>query len=374
MPHSFTSATPVLMADGSTKRIDQIKIGDQIANAVPGQSATQTHTVTNVIVTTTDHDFADVTVTPTRSDKASTEHTSQTRTTEATPAKQDKQSEFPLGKRIWQRAGLALAASLAAATLIGVNHQPADTTAPVAYAASTTSTAGDTTGDTSDPAVSVDGGTIHTTFHHPFYDQTQAAFVDAKDLRPGDVLQTPTGTAQVTDVRLYHADTTTYDLTVGDLHTYFVEAGATAVLVHNIGGPACEEAGLAAAERAASAFAKPGKATGALHVEGRGWFPSPLSSGGRSIHPLAAQRAPGTQMGFAHHLESQVAAMMHQDAEMKSATLFIHFDESVAAEDRRVCSTCSKWLEDMLPTGHTLNVIYKDINGVIQRSKPFVGN
>ncbi|MER6302340.1 LamG-like jellyroll fold domain-containing protein [Kitasatospora sp. NPDC001539] len=376
VPHSFTGATPVLMADGTSKRIDQIKIGDQITNAVPDQNGTQTHTVTNVIVTTTDHDFADVTVKPTRTG-ITEEHTNPTRTTEAAQAKQTdqaKQDGIPLGKRIWQRAGLALAASLAAATLIGVNHQPADTTAPVAYAASTTSTAGDTTGDTNDPAVSADGGTIHTTFHHPFYNQTQAAFVDAKDLRPGDVLQTPTGTAQVTDVRLYHADTTTYDLTIGDLHTYFVEAGATAVLVHNIGGPACEEAGLAAAERAASAFAKPGKATGALHVEGRGWFPSPLSSGSRNIHPLAAQRAPGTQMGFAHHLESQVAAMMHQDAEMKSATLFIHFDESVAAEDRRVCSTCSKWLEDMLPTGHTLNVIYKDINGVIQRPKPFVGN
>ncbi|MER6299833.1 polymorphic toxin-type HINT domain-containing protein [Kitasatospora sp. NPDC001539] len=163
--------------------------------------------------------------------QASREHTSSTRIPEAIQAKQDG---IPPGKRIWQLAGLALAASIAAVTLIGVDHQPAETTAPVAYSVPAISTAGDTT----NPAVSADGGTIQTTFHHPFYDQTQAAFVDAKDLRPGDVLQTPTGTAQVTDVRLYHADTTTYDLTVGDLHTYYVEAGDTPVLVHNCGGTA----------------------------------------------------------------------------------------------------------------------------------------
>ncbi len=74
---------------------------------------------------------------------------------------------------------------------------------------------------------------LTTTFHHPFYDETQSAFVDAKDLHTGDVLQTPTGTTKVTGVRLYHANTTTYDLTIGTLHTYYVEAGDTPVLVHN---------------------------------------------------------------------------------------------------------------------------------------------
>jgi hypothetical protein len=58
------------------------------------------------------------------------------------------------------------------------------------------------------------GGTLTTTFHHPFYDQTQAAFVDAQHLRVGDVLQTPTGTATITTLHLYHANTITYDLTI----------------------------------------------------------------------------------------------------------------------------------------------------------------
>jgi hypothetical protein len=63
----------------------------------------------------------------------------------------------------------------------------------------------------------------------------------------GDVLQTPSGTAQVTGVRLFHANTTTYDLTIDGLHTYYVEAGDTPVLVHNNNGEGC---GPAAGSRA----------------------------------------------------------------------------------------------------------------------------
>ena len=74
---------------------------------------------------------------------------------------------------------------------------------------------------------------LQTTFHHPFYDETRSAFVEAKDLQSGDVLSTRTGTAEVMAVRLYHAHTTTYDLTVGALHTYYVLAGDIPVLVHN---------------------------------------------------------------------------------------------------------------------------------------------
>jgi hypothetical protein len=78
------------------------------------------------------------------------------------------------------------------------------------------------------------GSTLTTTFHHPFYDETQAAFIQAQYLHVGDLLQTPDGgTAAVTTIHLFHANTTTYDLTIGTLHTYYVLAGATPVLVHN---------------------------------------------------------------------------------------------------------------------------------------------
>ena len=77
--------------------------------------------------------------------------------------------------------------------------------------------------------------TLTTTFHHPFYDITQSAFVDAQNLKPGDELQTPTDHAIVATIHLYHANTVTYDLTIGNLHTYYVVAGSTPVLVHNCG-------------------------------------------------------------------------------------------------------------------------------------------
>ena len=62
--HSFTGSTQVLMADGSTKPIDQVKVGDQITDSAPGKAGTETHKVEAVIVTTTDHDFVDVTIKP----------------------------------------------------------------------------------------------------------------------------------------------------------------------------------------------------------------------------------------------------------------------------------------------------------------------
>jgi RHS repeat-associated protein len=172
--HSFTGDTPVLMAGGSTRPVDQIKVGETVENSAPGKSGTQAHKVDAVIVTTTDHDFVEVTVN----------------------AAAPKPSPAP---------------------------KPAKPKAPTAASA---------------PA-GQSGGTITTTFHHPFYDPTQGAFVQAQYLKPGDDLQTPTGAAQITAVHLFHADTTTYDLTIDGLHTFYVVAGNTPVLVHNNDDETC---------------------------------------------------------------------------------------------------------------------------------------
>jgi hypothetical protein len=133
------------------------------------------HTVQNVIVTTTDHDFVDVSV------------------------KRSGSVLSKVGKAI-AGAALALAASAALAS-------PAS------------------------------ASTLTTTYHHPFYDVTQSAFVEASKLRSGDQLQSTDGdTATITGLRLYHSTTVTYDLTINGLHTYYVEAGTTSVLVHNCDG------------------------------------------------------------------------------------------------------------------------------------------
>jgi pretoxin HINT domain-containing protein len=220
VPHSFAGSTPVLMADGSAKAIDEVEVGDKVADAVPGLAGTQVHTVDKVIVTTTDHDFVDVTVKPAA--QASTGGGSEV----------SSRARALVGKAKTAVAAVALTAGVVAAG-VGVSQVPAD------------------------------GGTLTTTYHHPFYDQTGNAFVDAKDLHAGDVLQTPTGTASVTAVRLYHATRTTYDLTIDGLHTYYVLAGTTPVLVHNCGGldwtrAKVNEGGVNAVERHLSRFADGG--------------------------------------------------------------------------------------------------------------------
>ncbi|MEU6773346.1 LamG-like jellyroll fold domain-containing protein [Streptomyces sp. NPDC046759] len=229
-PHSFTGSTQVLMADGTTKAIDEIKVGDTIANSVPGVAGTEAHKVTAVIVTYTDHDFVDLTVKKTSESVAEG-------AAKSTLKSGAKSLVGKIAKKAARKAAFGLAASAAVLGALSASHHHADrpATAPVA----TVSEAGSAHHAKTAHAVgtahegNAQGARLTTTFHHPFYDETQSAFVQAKDLKAGDVLQTPTGTAEVTGVRLYHAHTTTYDLTVGTLHTYYVEAGDTPVLVHN---------------------------------------------------------------------------------------------------------------------------------------------
>ncbi|MYS52373.1 hypothetical protein GTW46_20280, partial [Streptomyces sp. SID6013] len=63
----------------------------------------------------------------------------------------------------------------------------------------------------------------------------------ARNLAAGMTLRTPDGTTvRVISNRAYTKHARTYNLTVEDLHTYYVLAGETPVLVHNAGG-ACKE-------------------------------------------------------------------------------------------------------------------------------------
>jgi hypothetical protein len=73
-----------------------------------------------------------------------------------------------------------------------------------------------------------------TTQHHPFWDETQHAWIEASSLAPGDQLHTPDGQrATVAVVRSSTEANSMYNLTVDVTHTYYVVAGDTPVLVHN---------------------------------------------------------------------------------------------------------------------------------------------
>jgi RHS repeat-associated protein len=146
--NSFDGHTPVLMADGSAKPIDQVDVGDKVVATDPQSRTTGARKVV-ALHRDRDLDLTDVTVTD------------------------------------------------------GRGHRTI----------------------------------LHTTPHHPFWDETANAWVDAAYLRTGDHLYTGTGAVEtVVTVRSFHGFHAMYNFTVDGLHTYYVMAGTTPVLVHNEGG------------------------------------------------------------------------------------------------------------------------------------------
>lgn len=154
-PHSFPAGTRVLLADDTTRAIEDIRIGDLVAAGDPQTGLTSTRPVTNTFTTDGDKHFTRLTVT----------------------------------------------------TELG----PADITA---------------------------------TDNHPFWVTNDQEWSNAGALRAGDELHTPNGArVVVTKARDEQAPYRTHDLTVSDLHTYYVLAGATPVLVHNSTCPVYENPG-----------------------------------------------------------------------------------------------------------------------------------
>ncbi|MGI5238567.1 LamG-like jellyroll fold domain-containing protein [Dactylosporangium sp. CA-139066] len=149
--HSFAPDTLVLLADGTTKRIDQVAVGDKVMATDPETGASTAEDV-EVLHRNHDTDLTKLTV------------------------KLDDDSE----------------------------------------------------------------ATLQTTWHHPFWDDTQETWVYAQDLPPGDALRTDDGeSVRVESVSNTVGAAEMDDLTVGVVHTYYVVAGGRRVLVHNVGGSEC---------------------------------------------------------------------------------------------------------------------------------------
>src|SRR5262249_17505140 len=78
--------------------------------------------------------------------------------------------------------------------------------------------------------------TIHTTANHRFWDDTTHAWTVAGRLDAGHVLNTNSREhPRIAAVHTRSGSAKMYNLTVQQLHTYYVEAGTTPVLVHNSG-------------------------------------------------------------------------------------------------------------------------------------------
>jgi RHS repeat-associated protein len=150
--NSFTPDTRVLMADGTTKKIEDVDIGDKVVATDPETGETKTETVTAQIK----------------------------------------------GKGLKHLVKIT----------IDVDGKKGTKTASV------TATAG-----------------------HPFWVPELGDWIDATDLASGESLRTRVGTrVQIIEVKRWTTpQATVHNLTVSNLHTYYVEAGATPVLVHNVG-------------------------------------------------------------------------------------------------------------------------------------------
>jgi RHS repeat-associated protein len=77
--------------------------------------------------------------------------------------------------------------------------------------------------------------TIHTTSNHPFWDATTQRRTPTAELRPSDLLLTTPGHdgVHVVSVHTFAGHQQMLNLTIANIHTYYVVAGTTPILVHN---------------------------------------------------------------------------------------------------------------------------------------------
>ncbi|MEV8517869.1 LamG-like jellyroll fold domain-containing protein [Dactylosporangium sp. NPDC051484] len=219
--HSFDPQTRVLMADGSTKKIEDVEVGDQVAATDPETGATQPKPVTKLWLNH-DTELTDVTVRVVVSADAKPVASTSSSSTSS-------DSTLRLAK-----AGAALVAAAAAV-------------------------AGETT------------TVLHTTQHHPFWNRTTNTWVNAADLKPGDELKTDDGAnVEVTDVSNFTSAKDMRDLTVADVHTYYVLTAGQPVLVHNVN------------------LVKPGACTSATMT------PDQLGEDAQTMHDTFAKHSPPT--------------------------------------------------------------------------------
>ena len=176
--NSFVPGTAVVMADGSTRPIDEVDIGEKVLATDPETGEQTARTVLATIIGTGAKTLVEITVDP---------------TTEREAAGEDGAAEAED-----ERSGI--------------------------------------------PGPVVAGDVVIATDGHPFWVPDLGLWVDAVDLAPGMWLQTSTGTwVQVSAVQVWTQAATVHNLTVQGVHTYHVGAGDLDVLNHNCGGRKLKE-------------------------------------------------------------------------------------------------------------------------------------
>ncbi|MBK3595539.1 polymorphic toxin-type HINT domain-containing protein, partial [Streptomyces sp. MBT51] len=210
---------------------------------------------------------------------------------------------------------------------------------------STITTEGDK--EFTDISVQVGDGysSITATDTHPFWVPEVDAWVSAGDLQLGQWLRTSSGThVQITAVRHYTKPQRTHDLSIEDIHAYYVLAGATPVLVHNCGGGAADLGHLAdRADDLHSLIPSGGqryRTTGVLHADGVGGGIDLSAVGARSNLTLI-QRADSLDAG---ELAISMSNGAHAEVKLVTAAQHLGLSPGGIAASRPFCPACSQFL------------------------------
>ncbi|SDL51936.1 intein C-terminal splicing region/RHS repeat-associated core domain-containing protein [Glycomyces sambucus] len=245
--NSFTDDTEVVMADGSAKAIADVEAGDEVLATDEITGETSAREVAATIEGTGERDLVAISV-----------DTDGDTVTDDTITATD-------GHPIW-------VADPATTTQAILAHSNGD----------------DTASTPTDPSES-DGLTGAGAGGPPaITDTLPGQWVDAIDLKIGQLLRTSTGTwIQVTALETRTEFTTVYNLTVADLHTFSVTAADTDFLTHNCGDDALDAAQQAANEASSirPSGARPAVAEG-LQVPGGSVYSSTSIRGSLvRVHP-----------------------------------------------------------------------------------------
>lgn len=82
-------------------------------------------------------------------------------------------------------------------------------------------------------------GAVVATDNHPFWVASGKVWTAAKDLQPGQWLRMPSGQeVRIAKVRHWTQTARVHNLTIAEIHTYYVDAGGASILVHNDHVPA----------------------------------------------------------------------------------------------------------------------------------------
>ncbi|MFD5137627.1 DddA-like double-stranded DNA deaminase toxin [Streptomyces sp. NPDC058378] len=272
-PNSFVPGTKVLMADGSTKPIEEVEIGDKVLATDPKSGKRKIETVTAEIKGEGTKRLVEVTI--------------------------------------------------------------------------------DIDGDQGSSTAS-----ITATYNHPFWVPEIGEWIDATDLESGQWLKTSAGTrVQVSAIKRWTAQlSTVHNLTVSDLHTYYVLAGATPILVHN-----CNPLDGIADELAGSKVT-----TGQVVDDAGNKVGAPVSSGenGSFSQVRDALKKSGVPHdaagGFAatSHVETKIALAMRSNG-VQRATVVINNSDGVCSGPY----SCMTGVSAILPRGSSLTSVWRTEEG-----------